>query len=188
MSAELPPPDIPSFEIDVAVLPNKGFPVELRAGEDERKRIAAACDVEGFDLLEADLLATRWRRDGVELRGEIRAVVRQQCVVTLESLVNELCEKVAMTFLPPGSEFARVSEAMSNELLIDPDGPDLPEIVENGVIDLWPVVVECLLLAIDPFPRAPGAALPETEPEDEEDVRESPFAVLKDFKTGPETD
>ncbi|MCB1461763.1 MAG: DUF177 domain-containing protein [Nitratireductor sp.] len=180
----LPPLDIPTFEVSVAVLPRTGFPLKLRPDERERERIATACGVDGFDTLEADLLLTRWRRDGVELRGDIRAIVRQHCVITLEELRTDLHEPVALTFLPQGSGLARRIEENSQELVLDPEGPDLPETFAGDTIDVWPVVVECLLLAIDPFPRAPGAELETVvSPEDTQEERESPFAVLKSLKT-----
>lgn len=178
--------ELPVCEINVGVLPKKGHPVELRAHEQDRERVARACGVEGFDILEADLVATRWRRDGVELKGEIRAVVRQSCVVSLAPLETKLLEPVAMTFLPEGSRMARRDDASNGELVLDPDGPDLPETFAGETIDLWPVVVESLLLAIDPFPRAPGAVLDTgmVDAEADEDERQSPFAALKDFDPG----
>ena len=180
MSARSPQPDIPSFEVNVTTLPRAGFPLALRPDAAERERIARACGVEGFDLLEADLTLTRWRGDGVELRGEVHAIVRQECVVTLEPVTNEIREQLAVTFLPPDSKLARDEEA-SQELVLDPEGPDIPESFSGEAIDVWPVVVECLILAIDPYPRAPGAELDSRYVGGQEE-RESPFSVLKSAK------
>jgi uncharacterized metal-binding protein YceD (DUF177 family) len=192
MSATPPQPDIPSFNVHVAVLPRAGLPVELHADEDECARLANACGIEGFDKLEADLLVTRWRRDGVQLRGEIRAIACQQCVVTLEPLTTHLREPVSMTFLPHGSGLSRRGDESSGELILDPEGPDLPESFTGDTIDIWPVVVECLLLAIDPFPRAPDAELEGGVLEDakgeegEAEGEDSPFAALKALKSDAE--
>lgn len=175
--------DIPSFKAHVAVLPGNGLPVALRPDEAERAQIASACGVRGFGRLEADLTLKRWRRDGVELRGEIRAIVLQDCVITLEPLENEIREEVLMTFLPENSRLSRRQDESTGELVLDPEGPDLPESFSGETIDLWPVVVECLVLAIDPFPRAPGAALDQGDIGQEAQSREeSPFSALKALK------
>ena len=46
MSATPPQPDIPSFNVHVAVLPRAGLPVELHADEDECARLANACGID----------------------------------------------------------------------------------------------------------------------------------------------
>jgi uncharacterized metal-binding protein YceD (DUF177 family) len=56
---------------------------------------------------------------------------------------------------------------------------------EGDSIDVWPFVLEMLMLAIDPFPRAPGAELPGAEadaPEAADSAGDSPFAVLRGLK------
>ena len=182
MSANPPNSNIPTYEVNVATLPRTGFTVALRPDEAERGRVAIACDVEAFDLLEADLTLKRWRGDGVELSGEIRATVRQACVVTLEPVTSEIREAVAMTFLPEGSKLA-LDDDESKELIIDPDGPDIPDSFSGDTLDLWPITVECLILAIDPFPRAPDAEIDSRHAgEDAGEGSQSPFAVLKDVK------
>src|SRR3546814_17044110 len=40
---------------------------------------------------------------------------------------------------------------------------DPPEPFENGCIDLGEIVVQHLAVALDPYPRAPGAELPRSE-------------------------
>ncbi len=66
------------------------------------------------------------------------------------------------------------------ELDLDPDADDPPDVLEGDKIDLGAYVVEDLSLAIDPFPRKPGAAFeaPDTGAEI------SPFAVLAKLKGG----
>ena len=46
------------------------------------------------------------------------------------------------------------------EVVIDPDAPDPPEILDGPTIDVGAMAEENFVLAIDPYPRAPGAALP----------------------------
>ncbi len=146
----------------------------IAAGPETRDAIARQLAVDGIDKLEADLEAAPWL-DGVRLRGRFDAIVRQTCGVTLEPLESELEAEFDLKLLPAGSPHA---PAEPEEVVLEPDAEDPPDLLEGETIDLGAVVVEQLALEIDPFPRKPGAVFdagPNEEPP-------SPFAVLKDFK------
>ena len=100
--------------------------------------------------------------------GRISAEVVQACVVTLDPVVQQVEEAVALRILPPGEEPSD-----------DPEGPDEIE-AEGDSVDLGEAMAEQLSLALDPYPRAPGAALPgpEAPPEAPEPAPKSPFAAL----------
>jgi hypothetical protein len=58
-----------------------------------------------------------------------------------------------------------VAEGMERD---DPDPEAMDEIVcACGIVDLGEAAAEQLALALDPYPRAPGAELPEIEMEPE---------------------
>lgn len=106
-----------------------------------------------FNILEVSSLAAVLRLsqepDGAVLaEGRLSAAVTQACVVTQEPVPELVDVPVAVRLLPPGQEEA--------------DGPeDIDEIAcPDGVADLGEVVAEQLALALDPYPRAPGAELP----------------------------
>ena len=44
--------------------------------------------------------------------------------------------------------------------MIDPDASDPPELLAGPALDLGAIAVEHFLLAVDLYPRAPGAELP----------------------------
>jgi hypothetical protein len=67
-----------------------------------------------------------------------------------------------------------------DELELDPDADDPPDVLDGEDIDLGGYVVEHLSLELDPFPRAPGAEF--IAPKDDTDL--SPFAVLRLLKKG----
>lgn len=99
-----------------------------------------------------------------EVTGRLSAEVVQACVVSLEPVLQQVEEAVDLRVLPPG-------QAPSDE----PEGPD--EIESDGdVVDLGEALAEQLALALDPYPRAPGAALP--GPEGGAGSARSPFAAL----------
>jgi len=101
----------------------------------------------------------------------LRARVTQICVVTLEPFEAVVREDANVRFVPA----AWVREG--TEMVLDAEtleGPD--EIPYAGeVIDLGAVLAEQLALALDPYPRKPGAVLPEGLAAE----ADSPFAGLR---------
>ena len=115
-------------------------------------------------------LHCRWmlRRAGpagtVEAEGQLEARVTRTCVVSTEDFEADIAETFSIRFVPSGQE---------ND---DPDPESLDEIpYEGGSLDLGDASAEQLALALDPFPRAPGATLPEQHAEGAEP---NPFAAL----------
>jgi uncharacterized metal-binding protein YceD (DUF177 family) len=102
-------------------------------------------------------------RDKVLARGHLRARVTQNCVVSLEDFEAALEETFQVRFVPAGEETEDV----------DPEADDeIP--FEGNLIDLGEAAAEQLGLALDPYPRMPGAELPAAEV----DVDPHPFAGL----------
>ena len=104
----------------------------------------------------------------VEADGSLRARLHQECVVSLDAFATDVVEEFAVRFVPPGLE---------NEQADDPDEPD-ELTIENGVLDLGEATVEQLALALDPYPRKPGAELPAKM----EDSLDNPFAALAQLR------
>jgi uncharacterized metal-binding protein YceD (DUF177 family) len=102
-------------------------------------------------------------RDVVVASGYLRARVTQTCVVSLEDFETSVEENFQVRFVPSGEERDD----------IDPEADDeIP--FEGNQIDLGEAAAEQLGLALDPYPRMPGAELPEAEATAEA----SPFAAL----------
>jgi len=104
--------------------------------------------------------------------------------VTLEPVPEHVAESFTIRFLPPErvADWEERHRRMGEEgELVDPDAPDPPEVLVGNVIDVGEAVAEHLALALDPYPRSPGAsfAAPPPEDEPEEPARPNPFAVLK---------
>lgn len=157
------PPD-PEFRrpLPLGLVGPEGRSETLEAGEAERAALARRFGIPEVGRLRA-VLRLRPESDGaVRAEGRLEADVVQLCVVTLEPVPQSVEEEVAIRFLPPGREPRD-----------DPDEPD--EIAtENGVADLGEAVAEQLALALDPYPRAPGAVLPE----EAQETAEHPMAAL----------
>ncbi|BAR62877.1 hypothetical protein NK6_9742 [Bradyrhizobium diazoefficiens] len=114
----------------------------------------------------------------VQVTGLVRARVGQTCVVSLDPIENEIEEEVDLTFAPE-AEARRLSDLIE-EGQDDEEPPEVidpPEAIINGIIDLGRLATDALFLAIDPYPRKPGAVF-EAEVV-ELDPADHPFAALK---------
>jgi uncharacterized metal-binding protein YceD (DUF177 family) len=175
----------PAFSYPVRVGHISANPVSLHlsASEAERRALADLWSVNDVVSLDADLQVARWKKDGVKIKGEVQARIVQTCVVTLEPVEAEIRESIEAILVPEGSRLARQADNDGGEMILDPEGPDIPDTFEGDTIDAGEVVSEHVALAIDPYPRKPGAAFGERiESSAADDKRPNPFAVLKDWK------
>lgn len=165
--------------VTVSILPTAGFAVRIDATDAERAALAEAHALVAVEAFAAELDLKRWRRDGVRIRGAIRARIVQECIVTLEPIVSDLEIPVDAVFLPEGSKLTRPLDE-DGAMIVDPEGPDSPETFEGGVLDAGAVAEEFFELAIDPYPRASGAALDDVavSEDDDEAAGDKPFAGL----------
>lgn len=161
MSPEFPRP------VTLAHVPAAGQALLLLADEGEREALAARFEL--LDLLSfTGELQLRPAPEGrVMVTGRLVAEVDQACVVTLEPVRERIEEAVAWRLLPDGMEPSDGDD--------DPD--DIP--AEGGVVDLGEALAQQLSLALNPYPRAPGAELP---PEASDDGAHGPFAALAKLK------
>ena len=126
-----------------------GFEVLVQADTSELPAVAARLGVPALHSLRC---AFRLRRVGgsvIEAQGDLVASLTQRCVVSLDDFDSTATERFLVHFVPAGTEDE------------DPD-PDAPDEVpyEGNVVDLGEAAVEQLALALDAYPRRPGAELP----------------------------
>lgn len=164
-----------SFDVNIARLPQKGMPVRIEANAEQRAALAAAHGLESVESYVADLQVTAWKRHGVRVSGSIRAKITQTCVVTLEPLDAVIDEDVEGLFLPDNSKLGRQGFETGGEIVIDVDGDDAPETFSGDHIDVGALSEEFFGLAIDPYPRKPGADVPARQ----ETADEAPAAEWK---------
>jgi uncharacterized metal-binding protein YceD (DUF177 family) len=148
-----------------------GLTRTLVPNELAREKIIKALDLASLEAFEADLTLAP-ARVGWTLSGRVKATLEQICGITLEPLPVEIDQRFSVDLVE-----AVEPEPDEVEVTLDDDAPD---VVEDGRIDLGQYAVEQLALALDPFPRKPGAEF--VQPEEPAEI--SPFAVLKAFKTG----
>ncbi|TIV50461.1 MAG: DUF177 domain-containing protein, partial [Mesorhizobium sp.] len=68
-------------------------------------------------------------------------------------------EPVEALFLPEQSKLGREGFEGGGEIVLDADGPDSPETFSGDTIDVGALAEQFFGLAIDPYPRKPGASL-----------------------------
>lgn len=143
---------------------------EIQANEAERKALARRFGLIGLDRLEATVTLSR---SGVfyRLEADWRADVVQTCVITLEPLSNRLSDRLI-------ERYGLADQG--GELDLDPLADD-PEPVEDGIIDIGEAVAQALSLALDPYPKKPGATLAVPG---EEEAGGGPFAALSRLRQG----
>lgn len=171
-------PDPWRAPVVVAQIPDTGLHREFEASAAERRAMA---DLAGLrDILSAHAAFDVEPKSGgrVHVTGQVRARIGQTCVVTLDPIENEIDEDIDLTFAPE-AEARRLTDLIEEGQ--DEDGPvetaDPPEAIVNGIIDLGRLATDALFLAIDPYPRKPGAVFEaEVVAPDPED---HPFAALK---------
>jgi uncharacterized metal-binding protein YceD (DUF177 family) len=172
-----------SYPVKVGHISANPVDVHIEADKSELEDLAKLWDVLSVESLAADLKISRWKRDGIRVKGNVRAKLVQACVVTLDPVPSEISEDLEQIFVPEGSKLARAPSGEAGEMILDPDGPDLPESFSGDTIDVGAVVTEFAALAIDPYPRKPGIEFDgHIEDSGEADRKPSPFAALKDWK------
>jgi uncharacterized metal-binding protein YceD (DUF177 family) len=170
MSAELPW----SHEIEVAALPQEGRTFTLEPDSATKEKLARHADVLGVPELNVTL-AVRPTAAGADVTGELTGTVRQRCVVSLEEFDNPISEQIEVDFANDADD-ATPEDGEERDL-------ELPDPIIDGKIDLGALATEFLVLAIDPYPRKPGAQMPNLPGDEAENGSgKSPFAGLSDLK------
>ncbi len=160
------PPEL-SRPLVLAHVPAAGRQLRIEADTGECTALAARFGIPAVESLVAELHLMPEAGGAVRVQGRLRAAVTQNCVVTVEPVAQQVDQPLALRLLPAGQ--------VADEA---PDEPDEIE-AEGEAIDLGEVVAEQLALALDPYPRAPGAEMPDAA----RDPEASPFAALRSLRT-----
>ena len=168
---------VPVVVEDVA---ETGQHLDLVADADVRAAVARVAGLRDLPRLDANFDVTRHGNGGLRVAGRVSATVGQSCVVTLESLTNEVEETIDLVFAPrPPPEADANSPETAKESVAE--SWDSPEPLIGGVIDLGALAVEFLILGLDPYPRKPGAVF---QPPRDKPADGGPFAALAKLKKG----
>ena len=175
-------PDPWRVPIAVAQIPEPGLHRDIEADQAIRNAVADVGGLREVLSVQASFDVTPERGGRFRVAGNVRARIGQTCVVTLEEMETDIDEPIDLTFAP-SEQIPEMSALVDEAGESDEETPDPPEPIENGLIDLGRVATDALYLAVDPYPRKPGAVFePVVEAADPED---HPFAALKALKAEP---
>jgi uncharacterized metal-binding protein YceD (DUF177 family) len=136
----------------------------IEATAAERTALARRFGLRALESLSAEVRLAPLGR-GLRLDAALEADVVQECVVTLQPVPNHVSERFALVY---------------GEAPASPDEDSVVEPLENETIDIGEAVAQQLSLALNPYPRAPGAAVDRRWTG--EDTVEGPFAALAKLK------
>ena len=151
---------------------------EIKAEPAERRALASRFGLVSLDALGAVLELRRQAGDIIHVSGRLSADVVQSCIVSLAPVAAHIETDFAVDYR---------AGAAPEEDEFDPLGPDAPEPIVAGQIDLGEAIAQQLAIALDPYPRAPDAVLETTflSPAEEKTGKKQPFAALAALKKQP---
>jgi uncharacterized metal-binding protein YceD (DUF177 family) len=161
-----------SRSIEVGHLPPEGVDVEVSASPEQRTAIAAAYDLVDVKSVSATVQLRPEPRGGIVAGGRVVADIVQTCVVSLVPVEQHIDEVFTVRFVP-----AESAAALRANRQDEGDEADPPDMLTGTTVDVGALAEEHFVLAIDPYPRAPGAELPADMKPAQEAV-DSPFAKL----------
>ncbi|GBQ28547.1 hypothetical protein AA12717_2984 [Gluconacetobacter sacchari DSM 12717] len=159
-----------------------GREMDIEADAAERAALARRFGLPAIHALSCHYRLTPGRQEQVLAEGWLAAEVEQVCVATAEPFVSMLTADFVARFVP--------AERFREDEDLDPEAVDeIP--YEHDTIDVGELAAEELSLALDPYPRRPGAVLPadvgsvdlppataEADEDAAKEGRPSPFAAL----------
>lgn len=171
-----------SRPLDVTRVPAQGSLERIAAEPTECAALAERFGLPSVHSLKAELQVSRWRGEGLKIKGRFTVDLDQTCVVTLEIFRSTLADEFESYFLPLGTS------AGANSALIEAGDA---EPFSNGIIDMGEVVAEAVALALDPYPKKPGVTFAdviedEVPARSETGAQANPFAGLGHLKSGKE--
>ncbi|MGD0192503.1 MAG: DUF177 domain-containing protein [Rhizomicrobium sp.] len=163
---------------DLGSLSDAGFETTVVASPAELAQLAEWEAVQVVNCLEGQVTLTRLSQTRFRYNAELTAEVIQNCVVTLDPLTTSISRSFSRTlhYVPAraGERVAEVSLAAADD--------EAPEEIESLRFDLAGPLLEEFSLAIDPYPRSPGAEF--EPPADKTNADGGPFAALQRLKRG----
>ncbi len=159
-------------------LGSAGDEVVVSANTAELVQLAHWGSVRSVESFSAKIDLRRLSSSRFSYDAVLQTEIVQDCVVTLEPVRSVLKRRTRRELhLAETSRFPA-----DGDVVVDPvsDDDDVREEIASLHYDLAAPLLEELVLAIDPYPRAPGVAF--AAPPDPATKPESPFAVLKNLK------
>jgi len=134
------------------------YTFSIEASVDERQLLAARLRVLSIEYLTAHgALFQDADSSKVELRVRLNAEIIQQCIVSLEPVVQRIDVEFTRIYDPEMRSEWNDLGGGGEEIYLDLDDDDLAEPIVGGKIDAAEIIAEQLALELDPYPRISAA-------------------------------
>jgi hypothetical protein len=156
------------------ITPEQPFATTIIATEAECAALAKRFELHSIQKLVIDLkLYARHSEPLLDFVGQIKAELMPFCRVSNQHFPTTLTDKFKETLT--------TSQKLADELEAQ-DGPEeAPELIEGEVFDYGEVAAQWFGLCLDPYPRKPGAKIPEIYQGVEEEAGETPKTQANPF-------
>jgi uncharacterized metal-binding protein YceD (DUF177 family) len=153
-----------------------GYEATITASADDCVKLAGWAELDAVERFEGRVSLKRLSASRFAYSAHLEADIVQSCAVTLEPVPAVIVLDFARTL----HLVSRLRTQADVTVELTPGADDVPEEIDNSRFDLAAPLLEEFLLAINPYPRAPGVEF--EVPDEVQDKPESPFAVLKTLK------
>lgn len=163
-----------SYPIKIDELNQNQYKFVLHADADELKDITQILQVERAARFHAEVYLKRNRQDNtLRIWGMVEARLELKSVISLENFCRNYKVPFELTF----DTKATYQDIRDLDAGIE---DDVPDIIENGTINLADLCIEQIALNMDDYPRADGEEFNfNAYHKADEAETENPFAILK---------
>ena len=148
----------------------------LSADKEELKDLAEILQVPSVNSFVAELKLNFKKKQGeLKVTGKVIANLTLTSVISLTKFDKDYSSEFELLYDTNATYEDVYGDDEDIEL-------DVPDIVLDGKIDLADIAIEQLALVMEDYPRLDGEKFESIIEEDEEDIANNPFAVLKKLK------
>ncbi|MBR1824998.1 MAG: DUF177 domain-containing protein [Alphaproteobacteria bacterium] len=167
-----------SYPVKIDELNQNTYRYKLKPDTDELEDIRQVLQVEDVKSFSAEVaLKFNKKENMLRVWGTVSALIVLQSVISLENFEKSVSAPFELWF----DTKATYKDIKEMEQGIN---DDVPDIVENGEINLADICIEQIALCLDDYPRAEGEVFDFSDyvKNESSEVRENPFAILEKLK------
>ncbi len=166
-----------SYPLKIEDLNQQEQHYHLSADSKQCNILAEILQVEGVNKFTADIyLKLKLKEHRLDVWGKVEADVVLKSVISLENFVKRY-ENVFRYYYDTQATYKDIRELEAGI------NDEIPDIIENGTIDLGNIAIEQLALVMEDYPRQEGEEFVFESEFDEETNRENnPFKILEKLK------
>lgn len=172
-----------SFTLDVEDIQTEPRRYRLEAPESQLSDLADRFKLVALNSFSATVnVNMETKAQTIWIKGEIKADLVQQCVVTLGDVPEQVAESFELMLVSPET----AEQLDEDEVYLDPTAPDY-DAFDGPTVPVGDMVAQTLAVLMDPYPKQAGAEIkvPNGQGvavnEDLED-KPNPFAVLSKLR------